>query len=204
MRTITMYFMLLFATGVAFGQEGVSAIKDTTNEQAAIKETTIRVIYADKTKNVRRGREFEVYINNVLVGNSIDGFDFSGIETDEIEDINIISYPGSDTMSLAQVHITVKNNYLAKPISLTEIKNKYTNLESRSAIFFIDETLIEGDYDKYMTDENGIYTITIDKFSNPKEQVEIDIIKIKTRRNMEQKVILRGSSININTENGIL
>ena len=155
MRTITMYFMLLFATGVAFGQEGVSAIKDTTNEQAAIKETTIRVIYADKTKKVRRGREFEVYINNVLVGNSIDGFDFSGIETDEIEDINIISYPGSDTMSLAQVHITVKNNYLAKPISLTEIKNKYTNLESRSAIFFIDETLIEGDYDKYMTDEIG-------------------------------------------------
>ena len=203
MRTITMYLLSFFAMGVAFGQEGVSSIKETANEQAAIKEATIRVIYADKTKKKRSGREYEEYINNILDGNSIDGFDLSGIEKDEIEDINIISYPGRDT-GLAQMHITVKNNYLAKPISLTEVKNKYTNLGNRPAIFFIDETLIEGDYDKYMTDENGIYTITIDKLSNPKERVEIDIIKIKTRRNMEQKVILRGSSININTENGIL
>jgi hypothetical protein len=196
MKRFTLFIALLFfATGFVYSQEKVSTIKETANKEVSINENTIRIIYADKTKKVSHGREYEAYINNVLVGNSIDGFDISGIETDEIEDINIISYPGSDTVSLAQMRITLKNEYLPKPISLTEIKKKYTDFGEMSVMFFINDKFIEKDYDKYMTDEHAITSITIDKYSSPKEQFEVSLIKIvmRTKKSEEKGIILRGT-----------
>ena len=201
MKRFTLFITLLFfATGLVPGQELVLKKSETIDEQVVTNDQGIRVIYADKTKKKAQGNPVEYYINNVLIGNSEDGFSIlNNLDPQEIEDIKIVKPSGTNnSVSLAQIRITVKNNYTPKLISLTEIKEKYTNLGKSSAVFLIDEKLIEKDYDKYMVDENRIFAITIDKFTNPKENLEINLVKITKRKGTgkegEKNIIIRGSS----------
>ena len=199
MRVITLFITLsLFSIGYVFGQEqeGVSIIKDTTDKQILINQPDIRVLYASRSnrRDQKNQRIVEYYINNILFGNSIDGINFSGIDPNDVEDIYIKSYPAGDTTSSPQqMRITLKKDYLPMPISLTEVKEKYTELKDIPALFFIDGVLIQNDYDKYMVNENGIYTITIDKFTNLKEGIEIHLIRIvtRTKENMQTKIVIR-------------
>jgi len=199
MRVITLFITLsLFSVGYVFGQEqeGVSIIKDTTDKQILINQPDIRVLYASRSnrRDQKNQRIVEYYINNILFGNSIDGINFSGIDPNDVEDIYIKSYPAGDTTSSPQqMRITLKKDYLPMPISLTEVKEKYTELKDIPALFFIDGVLIQNDYDKYMVNENGIYTITIDKFTNLKEGIEIHLIRIvtRTKENMQTKIVIR-------------
>jgi len=197
MKTITSFIMLvIFTTGFVYSQEKISTIKETANKEVSINENTIRIIYADKTKKKRDERGLEMYINDVFVGNSIDGYNLFEIDPKEIENINVVKSPRGDTVNSDQIRIKLKKDYLPKPISLTEIKKKYTDFGEMPVMFFINDKFIEKDYDKYMTDEYDIYTITIDKYSHSSQPIEMGLIKIRTRTkaNMEKRIILRGTS----------
>jgi hypothetical protein len=84
-------------------------------------------------------------------------------------------------MYYGQIHITTKNSYNPKIISLTELKEKYTNLKSEPTIFIIDGEIITSDYDEYVVDENLLWRIYIDKVENEKENIDLKFIKLLTK-----------------------
>lgn len=110
------------------------------------------------------------------------------------EAINIdgIEYPG-------QVYITTKKGYEPKLISLTDLKDKYTNLKNKPAVFTIDGDFINADYDKYLVDENNLLQIDIDKFKNAKENIDLGLIKLLTKSDSNikksQEIRIRGKEV---------
>ena len=121
----------------------------TANGQITVKDSTLKVVYANKTSNAAAPAWF---INGKLSGNSLQAtFDPEFIDSlhivkGEIQ-IDGVQYNG-------QIHIKTKSSYNPKFITLTALKNKYTNLKNKSVVFMINENIINADYDKYIVDEN--------------------------------------------------
>src|SRR5690606_2954080 len=81
-----------------------------------------------------------------------------------------------------QVRVTTKMPYTPKPISLTNLKNKYypSFIDNQDVIFIIDGNIIHGDNDTYEIDENNLYATTLDqKYS--KDDISIHFIKLTTK-----------------------
>ena len=81
-------------------------------------------------------------------------------------------------------------------ISLNDLKSKYTNLKNTPTIFMIDNEIINGDYDKYIVDENYLLRISIETIENRKEKLHFNLIQIltKTEENIRKskEIIIRG------------
>ena len=155
-------------------------------------DTALRVIYVDKNKSERTSA---VFINGKYVTNSIF---LSTFKMDYVENIEIIS---RDTLIEnisfgSQLYIKTKDNYMPKFISLTAVKDKYTNLKGKTVIFTIDGDFINENYDACLVDENHLLTIIVDKFEIAKEKKELGLIKIltKSQKNLEDRnqIMLRG------------
>jgi hypothetical protein len=173
--------LLLLAATYSFGQSNSPAAPgisvDTAKSAAA--DTALRVVYADKMK---AGLQPAIFINGRFVmGGSL----LNGLDPRKIENIDVIK---ADTLIdnihySGKVQIKTKSdyNYNPKSISLTEVKNKYTNLKGKPVLFIIDGNFVNADYDKYMIDENSLLTIIIDKFQNVKENIDLGLIKLLTK-----------------------
>jgi hypothetical protein len=112
-----------------------------------------------------------------------------------IVQINNVQYNG-------QTYIKTKSNYVPKFISLSNLKEKYTNLKNKPVIFMVDDNLVNDDYDKYMVDENYLLKIVIDKIKNAKENINLDVIKLVTKsdENIKEskKIMIRGNEVSMN------
>ena len=103
-----------------------------------------------------------------------------------------------------QIHIKTRSdyNYNPKTISLTELKNKYTEFKGNPVIFMIDGNIVNADYNNYVIDENNVLTIIVDKFQNAKESIDWGLIKLltKSEENIKKRdqIIFRGAEIMIN------
>jgi len=122
----------------------------------------------------------------------------SNIEPNNIENIFIVKKDtlvnGKDYYGI--VLITLKDkNYKPQPISLEDLKLKYTNLENTPTIFFIDNDLITDHVKDCFVDENNILKILVDKMENPKDDSDLGIVKIisRTEKNIDEdnKIYLR-------------
>ena len=73
---------------------------------------------------------------------------------------------------------------------------KFTNIKENSTIFKIDDSIINGNYENYLVDENNILKINVEKFENNAEKLNINIITIvtKSEENIKKskEIILRG------------
>jgi hypothetical protein len=77
-----------------------------------------------------------------------------------------------------KIYITVLDDaFEIKEISLSAIKEKYTDLKEQPAVFIIDGRIITRDYDTYLMDENILYTISTGNIKNP----EIFFVNILTK-----------------------
>ncbi len=80
-----------------------------------------------------------------------------------------------------EIHITTKSDYTPNLISLTNLKARYTNLGSKHAIFMIDGTLVNTDFDKCLVDENYLLKIVVENLKNAKENIDLNVIKLFTK-----------------------
>lgn len=169
----------------------------TTYGQAPAKDSTVRVIYAN---NLHKGQEPAWYINGKFIG----GGGLATLSPDMIDNINILK----DDVQIdnikyhGQIHIQTKSSYDPKLITLTELKDKYTNLKDKSVVFMIDGKIIHADYTRYVVDENYLLQIVVDKINNPKENIDLGLINIltKTEENIKRskQIILRGAPVAMN------
>jgi hypothetical protein len=85
-----------------------------------------------------------------------------------------------------KIYITVSDDaFEIKEISLSAIKEKYTELKGQPAVFIIDGQIITRDYDTYLMDENILYTISTGKIKSL-DMAYVDILT-KTENNIKAR-----------------
>jgi hypothetical protein len=137
-------------------------------------DSTIRVIYTNK---IKPATQTAFYINGTFVGTAIPGLNPSQIESITVlkaDTINGVKYDG-------KVLIKTKSAYTPKIITLSDLKFKYTNIADKPVVFMIDGSIINADYDKYLIDEKNVLQIIVDDINNPKENLQLELVKILTR-----------------------
>ena len=194
-------FLVMFAATNSFGQitngktPGIILADTGKNPN---RDTILRVIHVDRNK-VERQPAFIVngkYVMNQSLLNSLNPNWIENIQVAKGDTIiNNVQYIGI-------IRIKTKSDYNPKTISLTELKNKYTEFKNKPVIFMIDGNIVNADYDNYVIDENNVLTIIVDKFQNTKESIDWGLIKLltKSEENIKkrQQTILRGTEITIN------
>ena len=176
--------LVTILTANAFGQT------KTENSQAISQEDTIiKVVHVIKFK----GEKPAYYINGALVNQSIMKFlDPNKIESINVEkgdiEINNSKYAG-------KISVETKNNYKPNVISLDQLRKNYTTIEENSAIFQIDNEIVDGDYKTFVIDKNYILKITINTLEKP----NLSVIKVfsKSPENIKKsnEIILRGDNV---------
>jgi hypothetical protein len=187
--------LLAFVAIQSFGQttnsnNPVNGEYTTKNQNG---DTALRVIYADKNKP---NRQPAIFVNEkyVMNQNFFATFDPNHIESIEVIKrdtlIENISYDG-------QIYIKTKIHYAPKFISLTDLKDKYTDFKGKPVVFMLDGNFVNANYDNYLVDESNLLTIIIDKLETDNEKIELGLVKLltKTEENIKNRnrIILRGT-----------
>ena len=144
--------------------------------EMSINDTSLKVMYADSAGNNSKPAYF---VNHQFVSETL----LTTLNPMLIADINVIKKNAwfNNIEYDGQIQITTKNNYQPQVISLHQLKEKYTNLKNKPAIFMIDGVIINGDYDSYVVDESNLLRIIIDKVENTKENIDLGLIKLLTK-----------------------
>ncbi|MFT4155828.1 hypothetical protein [Parafilimonas sp.] len=158
-------------------------------------DSTLKVVYANTINNAVQPA---LFINEKLMGSSSapsilspNLIDSLYIIKGEVE-IDGVKYNG-------QVHIITKSSYNPKLITLTALKDKYTNLKNKPALFMVNGNMINADYDKFAIDENDVLEIIVDNIKNEKEHIDLGLIKLltKTEENIKKSktIMIRGREV---------
>lgn len=148
----------------------------TTSYAQFANDSTIKVVYGN---NIKPSKSTALYVNDKFAtGSSMLTLDLKRIETARVVNntvtIDGIQYNG-------QMYLTTRQDYKPNLISLNALKFKYTNLADKHVVFTIDGSIINADYDKYLIDETYVLQITVDEMNNPKENVQLELVKVLTR-----------------------
>lgn len=163
----------------------------TTNDYKI--DTSLKVIYEKKEMN-----KPAYFINDKFIPEGLlTTFNHIG----DIVSVNV----SRDSVQIDGVKyrnkILIKTKHPFNPaiLSLQGLKEKYTNLKNKSAIFMIDGLIINDESDQYFVDENKLLRIIIDEVKNTKENIDVAIIKIltKSEANMNdlKKIRIRGTDV---------
>lgn len=193
MKNILLFTTMLLSI-YGFGQKltgKVPGVRITNQEISTENDTIIKVVYKNENQNNKKPAYF---LNNKIVNESI----LRTINPNEISTVNVekenieienVTYYG-------KIYFTTKSTYKPKLISLNSLKLKFTNIKENSTIFKIDDSIINGNYENYLVDENNILKINVEKFENNAEKLNINIITIvtKSEENIKKskEIILRG------------
>lgn len=138
-----------------------------------VQNPELKVIYRNNPDKSQRPATF---INGQFVISSI-------VDPNLIESVTLtkdeIEIDG--TKYLGQLYIATKNSYSPKLISLNTLKDKYTNLKNKPAVFMIDGEIVNTDYDRLAVDENYILQIMVDGIKNGKEKIDLALIMLLTK-----------------------
>lgn len=169
-------------TANAFGQtENLKAISE--------QDTIIKVVHIIKFK----GAKPAYYLNGDLINQSVLNF----LDPNKIENIKVQKgeIEIGNTKYLGKIVIETKNNYQPNLISLDELRKRYTTVEKNSAIFQIDNEIVDSNYETYLIDKNYILKITINALEKP----NLSVIKVlsKSAENIKKsnEIIIRGDGI---------
>jgi hypothetical protein len=172
----------------------VSTFGQTPSNKELEKDTNLKVVYTNKESNINKPVYFlnDKFVNEGLLGT---------LDPNQIESINIVkdNIQIDDIQYAGQVHIKTKSSYAPKLISLTDLKEKYTNLKNKPVVFMIDGIIINADYDNYMVDETYLLTIIVDRIENTQQKIDLGLIKLLTRsdKNIKaaEEVRIRGTKV---------
>jgi hypothetical protein len=191
MRLILISIIFIFSISVN-GQVEPKTTKNEVSPKTSIKvekavtDTTFPTVVYNKTKTT--SRQPAIYLNGEFINQTVFiTIDHQLIESIEIDkNTNEIEIEGKKYFG--KIFIKMKEEYNPQFISLTDLKEKYTNLTSGPTIFYINNNILNEDYDQFLVDEKYILRIIVDTFENEKEKLNFNIIRLltKTKENIEK------------------
>lgn len=181
MKKVSVLAAALFLTTLSYSQE-------------VAKETTLKVVYANKTNDNAKPA---FYINEKFTASLV-------LDPDVIESVRVekgeVQVDGKKYNG--QIFIQTKSNYTPKLSSLLTLKDRYTNLANKPAMFMVDGEIVNGDYDKFLVDENYVLQLIVDGIKNEKDNIDLAVIKLltKTEENIKKskEVRIRGVDVTMN------
>jgi hypothetical protein len=186
---------LIFSTAVAAQvHSGKASGLDARATNTQRPDTTLKVIYANQTQSGPRPAYF-------INGSLVKSLTFPDISTNSIENINVVQGDTvvGNVLYSGRLFIETKKGMTPKLISLTGLKNKYTDLKGKTVLFTLDGNLVDDDYDNYLVDENNLLTIIVDKSKVKLGTTPPDLIRLLTRSEANIKarnqIMIRGADL---------
>jgi hypothetical protein len=154
----------------------VPMVESTNTQFVSQNDTVLKVVYVN-SKNTERSPAY--YLNGQIVNETF----LKTLNTKAIDNIRVEKQEiNVETQKYyGQIFINTKEGYRPQLTSLSDLKSKYTDLRNTPTIFMIDNELINGDYDKFIVDENYLLRISIEKIENRKEKLHFNLIQILTK-----------------------
>ena len=189
--------MFSSCTGFAQMNNATPPLNPSTTINAQQPDTAFRVIYVNKTE----AHQQPLYIIN---GHTSTSSVLFSMDPNQIKDIRVLR---GDTLVdkvtySGRVFIETMQTVAPKYITLTQLKDKYTNLKGKAVVFTLDGNFINADYDKYAIDEAGLLTIVVDALPATKGNNELGLIKLlsRSKQNLEDrnKIMIRGADLSMN------
>lgn len=161
------------------------------------RDTTFQVEYVHESNKTGNKLPTAFFVNGEFLN------PFISLDPRQIENIEVFK---RDTLIEGKkyyglIFIKAKNynsNDVARPITLNDLKDQYTNLKNKPAIFTIDGKIINADYDHYKIDKNTILKIIVEKFVGAGAYKELWLVKVltKTEENIKKsrQIMIRGTS----------
>lgn len=201
MKRIFLFAATLLAT-TTFGQINNGRPSATLQEMPPVQapDTALQVFYVEKDKLHELPAFF---INGKFVRTpSLP----ASVKPQTIDKIDVVRKDTlvDNVLYRGRVYIETSQEYAPRLITLNDLKNKYTNLKGKPALFIIDGKFINADYNKYFVDENTLLTIIIDNVQNGPENNPLGLITVlsKTEENIKarNRIIIRGGNIAVLNE----
>lgn len=154
-------------------------------------DTIPRVIYLNTntyTSNLK------VYLNGEMVDQQV----LNTIDMQLIKDMKINKESDSTDGDNYDgvLHITMKDGYQPKLITLNMLCDKYIEQLTGPMLFMLNDVPMKVDHDKYLIDENYLMKIEVDKIQIDNEELYLNLIKLitRTKKNLEKvnTILIRG------------
>jgi hypothetical protein len=177
MKALLILIITIWSTNT-FGQTPATKASDPiiNSGKGLESDTILKVVYANEKDQINKPAFFinGKFVNEALIGT---------LDPTQIDNINVVkdSIQIDNIRYYGQIQVKTKNGYTLKLISLTGLKEKYTNLKNKPVVFMIDGNIINADYDKCMIDENYLLTMIVDKIEITNEKIDLGLIKLLTK-----------------------
>ena len=170
----------LFVLTKAFGQTPTTNSTELVSTHSNLVQNDTSVIVSIIVGMGVQGPKTTYFLNDQFINQSL----LVSINPELMDKLNVI-YKEIQIDSIKynkQIRLVTKKPYTPKPISLTNLKNKYYpgGLKNKQTIFIIDGNIAHGDNDTYEIDQNNLYAITLDR-EYTKDNISIQFIKLTTK-----------------------
>jgi len=170
----------LFVMTKAFGQTPETDSTEPAASRSHIVQNDSSVIVSVVVGEGVPGPKTAYFLNDQLVSRSL----LVSTNPELMDKLNVIykEIQIDGVKYEKQIHLTTKMPYTPKPISLTNLKNKYYPEfpKDQPIVFSIDGNIAHGDNDTYEIDENNLYAITLDQ-KYTKDDINLHFIKLTTK-----------------------
>ena len=195
MKSVLILSAILLST-VCFAQtqpqfKKYERLKTTKPNTVLEEDNPLRVIYQDRKEEEIRPA---IFVNGTFVGSlSLIRIPPEYIEKLNVEkgsfEINKVRYP-------AKLLIETKAGYTPSFISLNDFKKKYIGTREKSVVFQIDDEIVQGDYDKYLIDENYVLKAIVKRVKIKNQKMNFTLIHLlaKSEKNIKdsKRIMIRG------------
>ena len=179
MKLLILFFLTCFSFAQSNKIHNIS-IDENLNK-------SFKIYYA--TKDSIKNNNAAIYINNKHYKENC----LEYISADSIASVNVIkgNFEFDDNLYNGKILVTTKNNYQPKFSSIKNIKENYFEQIHTNYIVFIDNKIINEDYNNILIDENYIFNIVIEDFYDKKTPLTFIKILTKNKENLQKKIIIR-------------
>ncbi|WP_436415165.1 hypothetical protein [Petrimonas sp.] len=162
----------------------ISTIVPLSKVEQIMRDTIPQVIYTNKEQkkvNPNDRKPIAFFLNSELV----DEIAMRELNPEYIENFNITRRTDTVINNAnydGVVHIALKEGVKLNFITLNQLRDKYLRKDNLPVLFLIDGIITDVDYDTYLIDEFFVYKIFVEKMTNEKEGLSLNIVNILTKK----------------------
>ena len=162
----------------------ISTIVPLSKVEQIMRDTIPQVIYTNKEQkkvNPNDRKPIAFFLNSELV----DEIAMRELNPEYIENFNITRRTDTVINNAnygGVIHIVLKEGVRSNFITLNQLRDKYLRKDKLPVLFLIDGIITDVDYDTYLIDEFFVYKIFVEKMTNEKEGLSLNIVNILTKK----------------------
>jgi len=151
--------------------------KDLSNQ---LKQDTVPTIEIKRTKTKTKSLTPIYFVNGIRRASTF----LNTLNPKLIDSINVVKNQKEnvDINHSGEIRIKMKKEYRPNLISLNELRLKYAKDEKKPTVFMLDNEIIKEKYGEYIVDEKYIFKIIIDNIEYEQQNIDIQFIRLLTRK----------------------